>query len=170
MPRRFPTSSAHPRVGGENCPTRRGDRVGHWLIPAWAGKTTACEPMRITQTAHPRVGGENSADRADLRGVHGSSPRGRGKLQRRAARARCGRLIPAWAGKTEGIRVAPGAGRAHPRVGGKNRSVLAIQLRIWGSSPRGRGKRSLRGLHRGHERLIPAWAGKTADKGVQDYG
>ena len=70
---------AHPRVGGENAmakgeitaqegssPRGRGkpqagggQRFGHGLIPAWAGKTPDQAERNHDLAAHPRVGGEN---------------------------------------------------------------------------------------------------------------
>ena len=72
----------------------------------------------------------------------GSSPRGRGKP-------------PGYS---------PGKDiyQAHPRVGGENRDRRRYRDRSAGSSPRGRGKRSTEGEGRRRDRLIPAWAGKTA--------
>ena len=94
---------AHPRAGGENAinsmgagiaegssPRGRGKPYGldsqlalSGLIPARAGKT--CSLARVPQRgeAHPRAGGENLPPGQDEAVVHGSSPRGRGKLRRR---------------------------------------------------------------------------------------
>ena len=51
--------------------------------------------------------------------------------------------------------------RAHPRVGGENRTALAQLDAAGGSSPRGRGKRDRLWSDVCGMRLIPAWAGKT---------
>ena len=113
-------SRAHPRVGGENhlpgfvdagdggsSPRGRGkpEHQGHdWqaagLIPAWAGKTRLGTAFVSSAAAHPRVGGENTSLRISDASVPGSSPRGRGKLERPFHQYEGGRLIPAWAGKT----------------------------------------------------------------------
>ena len=50
---------------------------------------------------------------------------------------------------------------AHPRVGGENKDALAAVKGTAGSSPRGRGKRSLLRQAFRLPGLIPAWAGKT---------
>ena len=96
---------AHPRSRGENrrswrarCPSRgsspltRGKLVDavatsveNGLIPAHAGKTTACRSESRSIWAHPRSRGENGLL---LRGVDkatGSSPLTRGKLSRTLA-------------------------------------------------------------------------------------
>ena len=134
------SSSAHPRVGGENnhglisdrshpgsSPRGRGkhhpglqssDPVR--LIPAWAGKTGTVVVSQSIRAAHPRVGGENGGEVAEVVADAGSSPRGRGKRPS-GRRGRCAHgLIPAWAGKTPSRRVGRACRPAHPRVGGEN--------------------------------------------------
>ena len=151
---------AHPRVGGENfsmlstsshplgsSPRGRGKHllvggalaVGG-LIPAWAGKTWPPPSQSGTRRAHPRVGGENRVACLPSLATTGSSPRGRGKLEEGELSALITRLIPAWAGKTP-PRAARWQGmRAHPRVGGENRTTCRSTGQASGSSPRGRGK------------------------------
>ena len=112
---------AHPRVGGENVigtfvagfktgssPRGRGKQVtvrgaggSGGLIPAWAGKTPRCQGVSGARAAHPRVGGENMKDPSVAGMPAGSSPRGRGKLDRPEPPRPGPRLIPAWAGKTD---------------------------------------------------------------------
>ena len=111
--------------------------------------------------AHPRVGGENKSRLAKNTPFLGSSPRGRGKLSAVARGVRPGRLIPAWAGKTPVRRMAAVMRAAHPRVGGENVGPFAAPLVCRGSSPRGRGKRTMNADLTIGARLIPAWAGKT---------
>ena len=142
---------------------RAQDRSAHHLglIPAWAGKTPTRRMAAPCPWAHPRVGGENRRLGGRRRRYQGSSPRGRGK--------RCGApferetlgLIPAWAGKTVRLRRIHRHLRAHPRVGGENRSRSSTSRRYGGSSPRGRGKRQRTPRVGLAKRLIPAWAGKT---------
>ena len=134
------STTAHPRVGGENeeqlfdyldttgsSPRGRGKRGGDdrvhcsvRLIPAWAGKTGVVVVHESSPPAHPRVGGENVSVTLPAMSVAGSSPRGRGKLGDGGCPIETDRLIPAWAGKTlrpcRTLRLA----RAHPRVGGEN--------------------------------------------------
>ena len=172
---------AHPRVGGENCvslsvvvgrlgssPRGRGKHpillflyLTRGLIPAWAGKTKYRPGAARSSWAHPRVGGENSARFSNEADRWGSSPRGRGKLDRaRAVGVRLG-LIPAWAGKTRLCRTLGMTARAHPRVGGENSGARGGDKVGAGSSPRGRGKLAVCRRGMAVVGLIPAWAGKT---------
>ena len=112
-------------------------------------------------SAHPRACGENNALAMQELGFTGSSPRVRGKQERRS-RSRLGaRLIPARAGKTFLFSQLHQYGTAHPRACGENLSPVPAGWAQDGSSPRVRGKRTedLGGDHRGG--LIPARAGKT---------
>ena len=138
--------SAHPRVGGENpaaqeaasltrgsSPRGRGKhcfisiaRRRDRLIPAWAGKTNRSFLAHSGAAAHPRVGGENVHSRATRACTQGSSPRGRGKRASRASRPVEGRLIPAWAGKTQLEQVLEESETAHPRVGGENEPAFVV--------------------------------------------
>ena len=136
-------NAAHPRVGGENLraqnrpayhsgssPRGRGkpgappaQPGGRRLIPAWAGKTRHRCGSQVLAPAHPRVGGENRWTCGACRNVSGSSPRGRGKLAVVGLDSLDERLIPAWAGKTRLQARYASDRRAHPRVGGENRTV-----------------------------------------------
>ena len=73
-------------------------------------------------------------------------------------------LIPAYAGKTLGMRIAESGTAAHPRVCGENILRIAHQACLPGSSPRMRGKQSGAGFEPRFLRLIPAYAGKTPDR------
>ena len=111
---------AHPRSRGENVfksgadqmkagssPLTRGkprppkgSRSKPGLIPAHAGKTTACPAARPAGRAHPRSRGENIPGRTGDDSGPGSSPLTRGKpLDGRCLQRLLG-LIPAHAGKT----------------------------------------------------------------------
>ena len=115
-----PRVRAHPRAGGENIAStgREVNRAGSsprgrgkprvdlhgvtpvGLIPARAGKTSCRARSRPSTPAHPRAGGENIPSTTTWWNVVGSSPRGRGKPERRRGRQQGDRLIPARAGKT----------------------------------------------------------------------
>ena len=135
------------------------------LIPAWAGKTLCVRRRLAGSPAHPRAGGENYKLNSSRTAGSGSSPRGRGKLALLLGRPRPMRLIPARAGKTTSSRSTKAHPRAHPRVGGENSLNDRRNSRPLGSSPRGRGKRVVVPLLGLLGRLIPAWAGKTDNRG-----
>mgnify|MGYP000900133923 CR=1 FL=1 len=181
---RAKSSAAHPRAGGEN-PSMRAFTVGargssprgrgkrSWrprrawcgrLIPARAGKTLLATPQANLGRAHPRAGGENAQGHILTRSFEGSSPRGRGKHGRSLENVLLPGLIPARAGKTTTSPRYLLASRAHPRAGGENCYPCPRQPRAGGSSPRGRGKRTVRAYRFRTRRLIPARAGKTTWK------
>ena len=172
---------AHPRAGGENAinsmgagiaegssPRGRGKPYGldsqlalSGLIPARAGKTPSTASLSTSRPAHPRAGGENRMSLIAWSRATGSSPRGRGKLVPWPAYHSAARLIPARAGKTSARRPGRLCSPAHPRAGGEN----PVGMEGWpvetGSSPRGRGKPTVKNLRTMAMRLIPARAGKT---------
>ncbi len=98
----------------------------------------------------------------------GSSPLTRGKpVSASRCLARLG-LIPAHAGKTEGmgqVRMIP---TAHPRSRGENMAVAGLAAAGGGSSPLTRGKPHLHRLGHLALRLIPAHAGKTEVRSVDE--
>ena len=138
------------------------------LIPAWAGKTDLTDPLLGHYGAHPRVGGENGIDLLPSFPCVGSSPRGRGKRCSPVSGPRWGRLIPAWAGKTEIDLYTKLDAAAHPRVGGENALNATMAANPIGSSPRGRGKLLVNEACQLTTRLIPAWAGKTGGEACLD--
>ena len=176
--------SAHPRACGKNghhpgepggehgsSPRVRGkqrerplDEPQPGLIPARAGKTKGRCATRASRRAHPRACGENGDVGGPQAGGLGSSPRVRGKPSSRQHRPPRQRLIPARAGKTPCVEVAPGFPRAHPRACGENSPMYVPFRSASGSSPRVRGKRDFGALLPAPARLIPARAGKTAGR------
>ena len=91
----------------------------------------------------------------------GSSPLTRGKHLIGCQTSGTCRLIPAHAGKTDGLRVVQPRAWAHPRSRGENCASNVERKPSWGSSPLTRGKRRDRQIQEHPERLIPAHAGKT---------
>ena len=172
---------AHPRSRGENgrasaadfhtngsSPLTRGKHMlPSWkgpedrLIPAHAGKTSACAGPGGSRMAHPRSRGENSNAQASSIMTKGSSPLTRGKPLPPLSGCKIERLIPAHAGKTAPIWLPEGPPRAHPRSRGENSDCAMPSGSTTGSSPLTRGKPAP-GQPRCHaRRLIPAHAGKT---------
>ena len=176
-------SGAHPRAGGENedflragssphgsSPRGRGKLIGIspfifcvGLIPARAGKTQSPDRAVTRCWAHPRAGGENALPRMSAGAYPGSSPRGRGKHERRGDVVCEAGLIPARAGKTRGSIGRTRRHSAHPRAGGENCYFKTGGRMGIGSSPRGRGKHHGAGARDEARGLIPARAGKTQD-------
>ena len=156
-----------PLTQGKRCmilPTGRPVR----LIPTHAGKTAGSFPEWSPFGAHPRSRGENEAFAGCAIRGRGSSPLTRGK---RGVRGVCDpwtRLIPAHAGKTVPASTSGQRPWAHPRSRGENLSWHPNPLRLPGSSPLTRGKPG--GSHEAAlgVGLIPAHAGKTADRNVAD--
>ena len=106
--------------------------------------------------------GENPYSAGSAVPTSGSSPHARGKRNQIDDCGPGNGLIPACAGKTmEQENYATLVG-AHPRMRGENALVLAVRLRLVGSSPHARGKLSLSCSCLAYSRLIPACAGKTA--------
>ena len=173
--------TAHPRVCGENpnrlrasaripgsSPRVRGKLElvqlpwpSSRLIPARAGKTRTRRGSRLRSGAHPRACGENRRTRTDPPPRPGSSPRVRGKQDRRHHPLQPRGLIPACAGKTRRSLFKPQSSRAHPRVCGENWCFEHAGETVPGSSPRVRGKLCWRSLLLLRGGLIPACAGKT---------
>ena len=93
----------------------------------------------------------------------GSPPRGRGKVRAGELGHRCGRITPAWAGKSYLIGTGLGDTKDHPRVGGEKPLPYIAHTAQPGSPPRGRGKASGRPERGGAAGITPAWAGKSGD-------
>ena len=114
--------TVHPRAGGErfalvtgaspatgSSPRGRGtpagdgrDGAGVRFIPARAGNASARLIPPPMASVHPRAGGERMGDPPGDIPITGSSPRGRGTLDRGERRRSDGRFIPARAGNARG--------------------------------------------------------------------
>ena len=182
------TPPAHPRSRGENLllrlrgwrsrgsspltrgkliPVDLGD-VPEGLIPAHAGKTWNLWLAVSHMAAHPRSRGENLVLNTKGSDAEGSSPLTRGKLGVGGDGLTCDRLIPAHAGKTDsggGVKTERGA---HPRSRGENDQRCGEVPKFVGSSPLTRGKLLGAGQYAVHDRLIPAHAGKTHVRSVDE--
>ena len=157
-------SWAHPRACGENLTGAFMYGSICWLIPAHAGKTRNTTVMLSKSRAHPRACGENVRVGELLEGSAGSSPRMRGKRRESIPLSVWVGLIPAHAGKTVVYTQAAQVSSAHPRACGENRTLDTKAVKKAGSSPRMRGKLGCGGGVYGVTGLIPAHAGKTANR------
>ena len=181
----YPEISAtdHPRVCGENIgdaeqcrnilgspPRMRGKLVrisvdtGYMRItPAYAGKTEAGKLSGLPAKDHPRVCGENHSSSIFDSFISGSPPRMRGKPPVSTVCTPLTRITPAYAGKTILERRYSRLQPDHPRVCGENATYTLTQWRSTGSPPRMRGKPlRLHGAYQ-HQRITPAYAGKTVN-------
>ena len=138
--------------------------AGLRLIPAHAGKTSTASRSPTRTRAHPRSRGENACALSTRLMASGSSPLTRGKLTRLHPRRLPAGLIPAHAGKTYRAARYAMQGRAHPRSRGENYRGVRVRPGVEGSSPLTRGKPYRIGRGPSVTRLIPAHAGKTADR------
>ena len=174
----------HPRAGGErtdtdddgimtdgSSPRGRGtpscwhrDLAAHRIIPARAGNARPARGGWPWSPDHPRAGGERLAGTERIRSPVGSSPRGRGTLDPRAAGGLGHRIIPARAGNAWRGRRGSGLPSDHPRAGGERRSQPHAIDAPLGSSPRGRGTRRRRRHRAAGRRIIPARAGNAAPR------
>ena len=173
-------AGSSPRVRGKRQQAlQRLCEVG--LIPACAGKTFVRVAASVDKRAHPRVCGENALCFLVDLVCQGSSPRVRGKRQLSPRISTVLRLIPACAGKTcslifliSSLRAHPrvcgenvlpvesaASSAAHPRVCGENKIRESARFRVAGSSPRVRGKPTIKHATCKACGLIPACAGKT---------
>ncbi len=155
---RCPGSS--PRLRGTlemTVVVRQHDR----FIPAPAGNTPLCPHILDLPTVHPRACGEHAMIRRMRLDLTGSSPRLRGTLRSAGFAAHGCRFIPAPAGNTPHCRMGRAGIWVHPRACGEHVGPLCCDETFFGSSPRLRGTRVLRGQARRNERFIPAPAGNT---------
>ena len=179
-------SRDHPRVGGEKFqkpigmlqdtgspPRGRGKvflftyiNVCEGITPAWAGKRLLPSWRDTREWDHPRVGGEKHITEY-IRSIEmGSPPRGRGKVTQDAVSGKHLRITPAWAGKSRIRRRSRHRDGDHPRVGGEKLGFTDVDAIEEGSPPRGRGKVHKIGEVRQHDRITPAWAGKSFDQHI----
>ncbi len=114
------------------------------------------------RTVHPRVGGEHIKPHDGNIKMFGSSPRGRGTRFPGAGPYADVRFIPAWAGNTICDDELRKRTPVHPRVGGEHFCLNILQVRVHGSSPRGRGTPARLMPCLLYRRFIPAWAGNTS--------
>ena len=156
----FPVSDVHPRTGGEHLsPIALGKFRP--FIPARAGNTRATSTPASRTSVHPRTGGEHyfATDLAFARA--GSSPHGRGTLNRADVMLNIQRFIPARAGNTIGTCTGITDKPVHPRTGGEHRYMALATDLFGGSSPHGRGTLRIHHCRMLTGRFIPARAGNT---------
>ena len=110
------------------------------ITPAQAGKSKLALCTPSCPTDHPCAGGEKNKELEGVWLPMGSPPRGRGKDINNKLAALLEGITPAWAGKSPEFRLPYLQSEDHPRVGGEKYKQMALQERMKGSPPRGRGK------------------------------
>ena len=116
--------------------------IAERIIPAHAGQTRRWVFFPTSRTDHPRACGANMVQGGRRHQQPGSSPRMRGKQERRAQLVALGRIIPAHAGQTRTGRRIDCRCPDHPRACGANHCRTLLRVASSGSSPRMRGKQS----------------------------
>ena len=149
----------HPRIRGEHLPrvsqspTLRGSsphtrgarpvqprpRGRTRIIPAYAGSTRSRRRLRHRRQDHPRIRGEHNGLVVFSLDPHGSSPHTRGAPPSTGASGTRNRIIPAYAGSTQGGASWIVRRRDHPRIRGEHAGDPLPDGRPWGSSPHTRG-------------------------------
>ena len=135
--------------------------VGRRIIPACAGSTASPVESTGRRWDHPRMRGEHSETSLPRSMAMGSSPHARGARvpRRRGIRARG--IIPACAGSTAHAPARRTSGEDHPRMRGEHCRELVSYTMWQGSSPHARGARPARHGDRDWPGIIPACAGST---------
>ena len=141
--------------------------LGAGIIPAYAGSTPPSSLRIRNMRDHPRIRGEH-LDR-DVSGSHceGSSPHTRGAPGVLRVAHFSIRIIPAYAGSTEGVLDSAAQGADHPRIRGEHDSMTSSAIRAFGSSPHTRGAHELPNNVVGLDGIIPAYAGSTPHRGLE---
>ena len=136
------------------------------IIPAYAGSTFVGSWCLCRSTDHPRIRGEHGEAAEHRGGVGGSSPHTRGARILPLRRQNLLRIIPAYAGSTDGPHTTSSPAWDHPRIRGEHVRVPTVRAAHVGSSPHTRGAPT-RPICRGRRlRIIPAYAGSTRLRGT----
>ena len=131
------------------------------ITPACAGKTRLNLKALWKAQANPREGGQNRLGKRGRAKGLGSPPRVREKRVVKSSSESYERITPACAGKTEPDTVVLASLADHPRVCGKNSSMISLSGCFSGSPPRVREKRVWKNTTVNRRRITPACAGKT---------
>ena len=78
-----------------------GERLPHWITPAYAGKSIGKPSAATTTQDHPRLCGEKLHIQIHSARLAGSPPPMRGKASRVAADTMIDGITPAYAGKSQ---------------------------------------------------------------------
>ncbi len=132
------------------------------FIPADAGNSLGSAIASSEMPVHPRGRGEQFGSTHSTSSPTGSSPRTRGTGRTVEEGQEAPRFIPADAGNSMTGDSIGQCGSVHPRGRGEQQSVLIVETRGIGSSPRTRGTASWGVEEVSSSRFIPADAGNSA--------
>ena len=158
---------ASPRLRGKLTPSVPAGS-GRRCIPAPAGETPVNSTVPASTAVHPRACGGNPDPADEPDAGNGASPRLRGKPSPRPCAAASSGCIPAPAGETGGRARLDRVPEVHPRACGGNLERLFGHRQRQGASPRLRGKRLVAEPLVAPLRCIPAPAGETLSKQVDE--
>ena len=135
------------------------------ITPAHAGKSSELSMLYNDDGDHPRTCGEKERVILYTRGIMGSPPHMRGKVEYCETAENLKRITPAHAGKSSGGYTHANYKQDHPRTCGEKKSVGEIPHFCSGSPPHMRGKVGVIYTLRGIYRITPAHAGKSEKNG-----
>ena len=164
------TKGSSPHTRGAPSPVSRQPTIRR-IIPAYAGSTAAPPRRRAMKPDHPRIRGEHAAFLAKVKALAGSSPHTRGARESDGCERTGARIIPAYAGSTNGPSSRPPPKADHPRIRGEHDGNRPASQEREGSSPHTRGAPTHPRHPRHNQRIIPAYAGSTHRLGCAgDFG
>ena len=153
----------HPRIRGEHWSQRDAFDRAKGSSPHTRGAPNPPEQHRRHPMDHPRIRGEHVVFSLDPHFRVGSSPHTRGARVTGVGGCLLVGIIPAYAGSTRRLSHPPGRRADHPRIRGEHVHIEAPRCPQMGSSPHTRGARMRRILSVCGIRIIPAYAGSTAN-------
>ena len=137
-------------------------RVNRRPIPAGAGQTSARSTRKSGAAADPRGRGADALAKPRPKRHEGRSPRARGRPLLTLSQWTSRRPIPAGAGQTLGACHRCSDRGADPRGRGADSRLPSPIEKVWGRSPRARGRRAAVSASIRRYRPIPAGAGQTS--------
>ena len=132
------------------------------ITPAYAGKSTFSVLFWKVPRDHPRVCGEKLFNSSSVWSLTGSPPRMRGKGNPGSCICIRPGITPAYAGKSGFSPFLALWVEDHPRVCGEKKPRQLMQTSLRGSTPRMRGKGSVKLPRNAGSRITPAYAGKSS--------
>ena len=150
-----------PRMRGKVQPDADGCRPPG-ITPAYAGKRDDTPSITHLRGDHPRVCGEKDAICKSCPARQGSPPRMRGKARQAVYKDIKHGITPAYAGKRRQLILLASPCQDHPRVCGEKLQMQSLGDGQSVSPPRMRGKVPLGYKDCLHDRITPAYAGKSA--------